>query len=239
MNLKNTSNTAQYDLTLLIAVYNEASGIPHLKKHLVQILSTLDASVEIIFVDDGSTDESLELLKKYVSTICDTQIIALPENIGDHAAVRMTLPQCRGLATVILGADMQEPPDVISELYKQYKNGADVVWAERHQSVMSVKTRIFSWFFAAIVRFGVSKNYPKTGYGIVLFGPRVKQKILLLNDVRTLMFVSVLSIGNTQKTVPYEVVQRQYGTSKYTLRKKYYLLRDTIVSCWRVRMWYQ
>ncbi len=118
-------------LSLVVPVYNEAGAIGAFHDAVRPILDDLDAPCEIIFVNDGSRDETLDRLLKLRQ--CDQRvgIVDLSRNFGKEAALAAGLAECRGRAAIILDVDLQDPPGLIPEMLEKWRGGADMVIALR------------------------------------------------------------------------------------------------------------
>ena len=119
------------DVSLLIPVFNEAEALPFLLRELNQVLGQVNLNFEIIFINDGSTDQTLDLLKNISEKDRRIVVVDLSRNFGKEAALTAGLDICRGRAAIPVDADLQDPPDLIPELIAQWEKGYDVVNAVR------------------------------------------------------------------------------------------------------------
>ncbi len=118
-------------LSIIIPVFNEIEVLPLCLQRLNEVLSKLDLSTEILFIDDGSSDGGTEYLSGQAIINTSIRIIRLSRNFGKEAALTAGLDYARGEAMVILDADLQDPPELIPEMLQQWRNGADVVLMQR------------------------------------------------------------------------------------------------------------
>lgn len=118
-------------LSLLIPVYNEVDVLPLCYEQLSTVLQSLDLSYEIVFVDDGSTDGSSTALAALAFSQPCVKVVRLSRNFGKEAAMSAGLGHCTGAATIILDADLQDPPALIPEMVRAWRAGADVVTMRR------------------------------------------------------------------------------------------------------------
>jgi len=125
------SVTQAPDVSLLIPVFNEAEALPFLLRELNQVLGQVNLTFEIIFINDGSTDQTLDLLKNISEKDRRIVVVDLSRNFGKEAALTAGLDICRGRAAIPVDADLQDPPDLIPELIAQWEKGYDVVNAVR------------------------------------------------------------------------------------------------------------
>ena len=125
------SVTQAPDVSLLIPVFNEAEALPFLLRELNQGLGQVNLTFEIIFINDGSTDQTLDLLKNISENDGRIVVVDLSRNFGKEAALTAGLDICRGRAAIPVDADLQDPPELIPELIAQWGKGYDVVNAVR------------------------------------------------------------------------------------------------------------
>lgn len=114
-------------ISIVIPIYNEADNIAPLHKELTSVLKKLSVQTEIIFVDDGSRDESMKKLRSIARKDSSVRVIELARNFGKEIAVTAGLHSAKGDAAIIMDADLQHPPKLIPEFIKEWKKGADVV----------------------------------------------------------------------------------------------------------------
>ncbi len=119
------------DLSIVVPVYNEEDSIRLLWQRGQAALKTLSIDVEWIFVNDGSTDRSLHIIKDMCKVDAQTHFIDFSRNFGHQIAVTAGLEYAKGKAVVIIDADLQDPPELMIELYKKHKAGYEVVYAKR------------------------------------------------------------------------------------------------------------
>ncbi|HNB81974.1 MAG TPA: glycosyltransferase family 2 protein, partial [Chitinophagaceae bacterium] len=118
-------------LSVIIPIYNEALNIPTLYKRLKRVMLSLQLSHELIFVNDCSRDESLELIRDLNCTDPAVKFIDFSRNFGHQLAVTAGLAYSSGDAVAIIDADLQDPPELIADLYKKMNEGFEVVYAKR------------------------------------------------------------------------------------------------------------
>src|SRR5688572_30454634 len=111
------------DLSVVIPIYNEEENIPILYARLNGVVSRLNVSTEFIFVNDGSRDNSISLIKTQASQNQSIKYIDFSRNFGHQIAVTAGLDHSTGKAVVIIDADLQDPPELIADLYSKWKEG--------------------------------------------------------------------------------------------------------------------
>lgn len=119
------------DLSVVVPLFNEEGNFKILLKRLQDAIRSINISYEIIFVNDGSKDSTISLLKEAVETLPNVNYISFSRNFGHQVAVSSGLKYCSGEAIVIIDGDLQDPPELIPELYEKYKAGYKIVNAKR------------------------------------------------------------------------------------------------------------
>ncbi|KAG1248458.1 hypothetical protein G6F65_019603 [Rhizopus arrhizus] len=123
----------EIQLSVVIPFLNEQEVLPICHAKLEPILRKLALSYEIVFVDDGSTDESVQLLTALMRRDPRVRVVRLSRNFGKEAAMSAGLAHTRGAAVIVLDADLQDPPELIPEMVKAWQNGSDVVSMRRRK----------------------------------------------------------------------------------------------------------
>ncbi|MBL3528196.1 MAG: glycosyltransferase [gamma proteobacterium endosymbiont of Lamellibrachia anaximandri] len=215
------------DLSVVIPVYNEEAVLPSLFSRLYPALDALGRSYEIIFIDDGSRDRSVALLRKqYQVRPEETRVVCLRANAGQHAAIIAGFEQCRGSFVVTLDADLQNPPEEIGKLLAELDKGHDYVGSIRRNRQDSVWRDIASKAMNRL-RERIT-NIHMTDQGCMLRGYDRDIINAILDSKESNTFIPALAYlysGN-----PIEVVveheERAAGESKYPLYKLIHLNFD-------------
>jgi dolichol-phosphate mannosyltransferase len=219
-------------ISLVIPAYNEVSNLPMLRGRLTALSdSTPDYEFELIVVDDHSADATFDLLKVWAEADPRVRVIRLSRNFGSHAASHAGLAECTGDAATFLAADLQDPPELILEMARQWNGGSDVVWAvrtAREGEKMSVK--LFSRIYYETLRRLALAEMPSQGADFFLLDRKVIDAYLKIPEKNTSFLCMVLWMGFRQSFVPYVKQARASGISKWTLSKKLKLLVDSLVS---------
>ncbi len=119
------------EVSILVPVYNEAEVLPLCLKRTKAVLDAMGVSYELVFVDDGSSDGSQDYLASLIPSHPSLRVIRLSRNFGKEAAMSAGLGYCRGRATIIMDADLQDPPELIPSMIHAWRAGADVVTMRR------------------------------------------------------------------------------------------------------------
>ena len=119
------------DISIIIPIYNEENNIHVLHERLTAVVSQMSNSYELIFINDGSRDNSLALVKALAANDNHVYYINFSRNFGHQIAVSAGLDFCTGKAVAIIDADLQDPPELIQDMYEKMKEGFEVVYAKR------------------------------------------------------------------------------------------------------------
>jgi len=215
------------DITILIPFLNESENI----QFLVESLSTFckketTLQIEVIFIDDGSKDNSVELLQNARIEGFQAKIIKLSQNYGSHAALRAGIFHAQGEYITFMYADLQDPLELVKQLHEELtKNNKEIVWAVRNE-----KQNWFSGFYARLMQRFAVKNFPQNGFDIVMFSQKVQKQLNLNIESNSSIFLQILTLGFKQTTIQYQKQPRKAGKSKWTLNKKIKLLIDSFVA---------
>ena len=121
----------QPTVSIIIPIYNEEENIPELYHRLETVIEQLDGEAELIFVDDGSRDNSLNLMREIYERDYRVKYISLARNFGHQIAVTAGLNNVRGKAVVVMDADLQDPPELVLPMIEKWRQGYQVVYAQR------------------------------------------------------------------------------------------------------------
>jgi glycosyltransferase involved in cell wall biosynthesis len=139
--------------SLIVPLYNEQDTLPELVRRLTDVMNSLDAPTELVLINDGSKDQSLMLLRSFHQQDDRICYINLARNFGHQIAVTAGLNFVRGDMAIILDADLQDPPELIPELIKQWRSGFQVVYAQRTKRIEeSWGKRFLAYWFYRILR---------------------------------------------------------------------------------------
>ncbi len=218
------------DLSVVIPVHNEAANLVPLLDRLVAALEGLGMTFEVVFVDDGSLDDSTQILKTLQGGDPRVGVIALSRNFGHQGAVTAGLDHARGRAVVVMDGDLQDPPEVIPSLVDRWQAGFDVAYAVRRNRKEPWPKRLGYFGFYRILGAISELDIPLDSGDFCLMDRRV---VLALNALpERARFVRGLRtfVGFRQVGVPYDRAARHSGAPKYTFRALLALAVDGIVS---------
>ncbi len=218
-------------LSLILPIFNEERVIPELHARLQEFLSKLGGQVEVLFVDDGSHDDSMALLRGIAASEPRYRILSFSRNFGHQAAITAGLDYARGEAVVVMDADLQDPPDVVLEMVAKWRAGYDVVYGKRRsregETFLKLLTaKGFYRIFALMIPIDVPLD---TG-DFRLMSRRVVVALRTLAETHRFVRGMVAWIGFKQTAVLYDRPGRFAGETKFPLRKMIGFAIDGITS---------
>jgi undecaprenyl-phosphate 4-deoxy-4-formamido-L-arabinose transferase len=208
------------DLSVVIPVYNEEAGLAALFARLYPALDALGKPYEVIFVDDGSSDRSVALLREQFHKRPDaTRVVVLAGNFGQHLAIMAGFAQCRGGRVVTLDADLQNPPEEIGKLLAKMDEGHDYVGGVRRQRQDSWLRRLPSRLLNRLRERTTSIRMTDQGCMLRAYGRDVVDAINQCKEANT--FIPALAYTFARHPAEIEVAheERAAGTSKYSIFK--------------------
>ncbi len=218
------------DIAIIIPIYNESENIPRLLTSLNKYISSLKKiKTEVIFVDDGSTDNSYNLLKIAIHQTYSAKIIKLSKNFGSHAAFRAGIYYTNSNYTTFLNADLQNPIKIVGKLYNRCQEGFDIVIATRKKVTKDWWNRIWSFTYVKLIRTYIFPNFPDNNFDMVMFNQKIKKQLNENMETNSSIFLQIINLGFKQTTVDYSCKNRVLGRSKWTFSKKVKLFIDSFI----------
>jgi polyisoprenyl-phosphate glycosyltransferase len=208
------------DLSVVIPVFNEVAVIPELGKRLAAVLEALGCRWEVVFVDDGSTDGSTDLVRQLCSSDARSKLVVLSRNFGHQSAITAGMDYAHGDAVVIMDADLQDPPEVIGELLARFREGFDVVYGVRKRR--AGETLLKRWtaaLFYRALRAMVGVSIPPDAGDFRLLSRRVVLALGALRETHRFVRGMVAWVGFRQTAVYYDRAERFAGATHYPFRK--------------------
>jgi glycosyltransferase involved in cell wall biosynthesis len=218
--------------SLIIPVFRNADSLPDLLKQVDRIATNLPEPLETVFVIDGSPDASYAILKHALAARpSPAQLIALSRNFGSFSAIRTGMAKARGRYFAVMAADLQEPPELIDELFRALnEEEIDVVIATRLYRGDPFLSRLFSSAFWFIYRKLVLPEMPPGGADLFACSKRVRDVLCSLAELRTSLVGLIFWVGFRRKFVPYRRLPRRHGRSAWGFRRKLHYMLDSIYS---------
>lgn len=204
-------------LSVLIPVFNEAATLPELLRRLPEVLDPLGDTWEVVFIDDGSTDETMLHLRQAHDKDERFRAVSLSRNFGKEIATAAGLRYVSGQATVIMDADLQHPPEILGEFVKHWRDGYQVVYGQRlDRSTDGPVHKFFAKVFYKIYNGLVDTDIPEGAGDFRLLDRRAVDALNSIGE-RSRFNKGLYSwIGYKSIGVPYSVVERKHGRSKWS-----------------------
>ena len=207
-------------VSLIIPCYNEEEVIPLLKKELGIFLDSLPCPWEVILINDGSSDKTIELLVEWCKQDNRIKTLSFSRNFGHQIAVTAGLDACKGDAIVILDADLQDPPQVIHKMIAKYREGYDVVYGQREERTgESAFKKFTAWAFYRLMRSLVHKDLPLDAGDFRLLSRQFLEELRSMREMHRYLRGMGTWVGFSQTPVKYKRAPRAAGQTKYPLNK--------------------
>lgn len=225
---ENTHNSSVV-ISVIIPIFNEEEVIPELYNRLKNAVLQISENYELIFVNDGSRDNSLSELKKL--TALDTRVFYLnfSRNFGHQIAVTAGIDNCNGDAVVIIDADLQDPPELIPQLYTKHKEGYNVVYATRKKRKgESFFKKITAKIFYRFLRSATSIDIPLDTGDFRLIDRKIVTALKQMPEQSKFLRGQIAWLGFKQSNVDYDRDERKYGETGYPFSKMLSFAMDGI-----------
>lgn len=227
---------SELEYSVVIPVFGNEREIPALLDQLENINDGLQGSMEALFIVDGSPDNSLDALKQALpNQKFRSKLLALSRNFGSFAAIKAGFQYAEGQYVAVMAADLQEPPELIPQLFRILKSKEfDVAVGTRASRNDPTTSKFFSSFYWALYRSMVQKEMPKGGVDIFATTRDVAQQLVNLNESNSSLVGLLIWAGYRRAEVPYSRRERLHGKSGWTNRKKITYMADSIFSFTRL-----
>jgi len=225
-NLSTTAaSAAAQGLSIVVPLYNEAGGLARLHQRLGDLAATLrqryGLSCEVVYVDDGSQDETLTIARGLGAETLDVQVVSLSRNFGKEAALMAGLDHARRGAVLFMDGDGQHPPALVEQLVRHWiEDGHDVVYtAKANRDNESLPRRVAVHGFYALINWGARQKIPEDAGDFRLLSPRAVAALRQLPE-RNRFFKGLASwIGFRQMRVDYEPEPRAHGVTTFNVMR--------------------
>ena len=217
-------------LSIVIPVFNEAENIETLHSRLSAVLQDMGHEYEIIYVDDGSQDQSPALLNRLARGDGRVIVVELARNFGHQVAISAGLEHSRGRAVCIMDADLQDPPEVLPKFLEKWQEGAEVVYAIRTMRKEWWGKRLAYAGFYRLLQRVANIRIPLDAGDFCIMDRCVVDQLVRMPERNRFVRGIRSWIGFHQVGVAYERHTRHAGRPKYTFRKLVYLALDGLIS---------
>jgi glycosyltransferase involved in cell wall biosynthesis len=219
------------DISIVIPLLNEEGNIKLLSDRLIEVLNSITDVYEIIFVDDGSSDQSLEIIKKLSKENNHIKGITFSRNFGHQIALMAGLEHTQGDIVITMDADLQHPPEVIFNLIQKYNEGYDIVNTLRRDSKHTgYLKKSSSKGFYKIINLLSEVNIEPASADFRLMKRKTVNEFLKLPEKDRFTRGLISWMGFKQTTIEYDTPIRHSGETKYSWRKMIGLATDGITS---------
>lgn len=217
-------------LSIIVPVYWNSDTLMLLYEDMKEkILGKLE-DYEIVMVDDGSGDNSWEIMNQIRKLDKKVKLVKHSRNFGEHAAILAGLANCTGDCAVTKQADLQEDSELILQMYDSWKRGNKVVLAVRSDRDDKPVQKFFANLYYTLMRKLVIRDMPKGGFDCYLLDRQVIEVLLKLDEKNSALTLQVLWVGFKSEKVYFHRKAREIGESRWTLSKKVKLVMDSMMS---------
>jgi glycosyltransferase involved in cell wall biosynthesis len=222
---------APIELSLVVPIHNESSSLDHFFARLLPVLESLGCASEIICVDDGSNDDTLERLLAIRERLPNLKVLSLSRNFGKDVALSAGLEHVMGAAVVPIDADLQDPPELIERMVAKWREGFDVVYATRlRREGESILRRLSArYFYRVFDRITDVPIPPDTG-DFRLLDRRVVDVLVRLPERTRFMKGLFAWVGFRQTALNYDRPERHAGSTKWSYWRLWNFALDAITS---------
>jgi len=220
------------DISVVVPCFNEAEGISAFWEELNISMASIPHSWEAIFINDGSTDNTLEVLSEFKCSLENQcRVLDLSRNFGKEAAITAGLDHAIGKAVVVIDADLQHPPEVIVDMVRRWENGAEVVMGRRKARDTDTAPRrwLSNKFYSASQALFIVE-LPKDVGDFLLMDRIVVDKVIELRETERFMKGIFAWVGFRQEIVDFDVAPRRHGEASFNFWGLWSLALDGVTS---------
>lgn len=216
-------------LSIVVPVYFDEDNLKPLYADIkAKVIDKIDFDYEIVLVDDGSGDASWNVIQQLEQIDKNVKGIHLSRNFGSHAAILCGLANATGDCAAVKAADLQEPTEMILDMYESWKQGNNVVLAVREAREEAKSQTMFSNLYYWMVRKAALPNMPKGGFDTFLLDRKVMEVLERMDEKNSAITGQILWSGFKTAQIYYTRKAREIGKSRWTLKKKIKLVSDTL-----------
>ncbi|MDV2502438.1 MAG: glycosyltransferase family 2 protein [bacterium] len=226
--MSNSPQSVRY--SVVIPIYNEEPVLEELYNRLTVVLDDIGGSYELLFVDDGSGDGSIELLRAIHQRDSRVKVISFTRNFGHHLAITAGLDHCRGEAVILMDGDLQDQPEEIPALIEKFQEGYDVVYAIRKERKDRPLYRWSSQALMALVGRAMRHRFPISAGIFRVISRQVVEALKTCRETDRFIIGMIDWLGFKQVGVDVSHGQRFAGPVKYSLRKRFSLALNMVTT---------
>ena len=208
-------------VSVVVPVYFNADTLPTLIERLRTVADQVPrCQLEMVFVDDGSRDDSFIVLRAEAARDPRVRAIRLSRNFGSNVAILAGLAHADGDAVVVISADLQDPPEMIPEMVAAWREGVDVVLAARQAREDPWLSRTLANTFNILFRRLAFRDFPPGGFDFMLISRRVSRLLVEMEEKNSYIFGQVMWVGFERTVLYYTRSERAGGRSRWTVMRK-------------------
>lgn len=217
------------DVSVVVPVYNEESNIPVLVERLLPVLAAIGSS-EIVFIDDLSTDGSVATIRQLQTEHPEIVLVPLARNFGHQGALTAGLEHAGGHAVVLMDADLQDPPEVVTDMVARWREGFDVVYAIREKRKEGAILRACFFIFYRLLQWISEIELPFDSGDFCLMDRQVVEALNGLPESNRFLRGLRGWVGFRQIGITYERAERHSGETKYSVAARVRFAVDGLLS---------
>ena len=218
------------ELSIVIPLFNEEENLPELARRLGALIESVDYPTEVVFVNDGSSDRTMELLRAQIECQPAFRVIDFSRNFGHQAAMYAGLKRAAGRAVVLMDGDLQDPPEIVPQLVERWREGYEVVHAIRRKRKEGILKRMAYAVYYRLLKTAAYIPVTVDSGDFSLMDRRVVDLIRSMPERNKFLRGLRSWVGFRQTELEYERDARYAGTPKYTVSKLFRLALDGMVS---------
>lgn len=218
--------------SIVIPVYFNEPNLPDTIPQLLALEDRLrDYQLELVFVDDGSGDRSLDILLEYRERYPrKIKVVKLTRNFGSMCAIQAGFTVAGGDCVGMISADLQDPPELFLDMIAHWEKGTKAVFAVRSDRDESGMQKFFSNTYYAMMRRFAIPRYPRGGFDFLLIDRQIVDEVNRIHEKNTNIMSLIFWLGHGHVMLPYVRRSRAKGKSRWTIRKKIKLFIDSFVA---------
>lgn len=218
-------------LSIVVPVYNEQPNINKFHEEVTRVMETLDMAYEIIFVDDGSKDQTPLILSRLTQIDTHVRALILARNFGHQLAITCGMDHATGDAIVTMDGDLQHPPSMIPDMVEKWRHGVDVVQTIRESTDDAgfIKRQTSKWYYIILNAVSPVHIVPG-GSDFRLIDKKVLETFKLFREHDRFIRGMMGDIGYMQETISFVAPKRFAGKSKFSMRKMLHFALDGIMA---------
>jgi len=217
--------------SIVVPIYFNEKNLPVTYPRLIALEKLIpDIELELVFVDDGSGDNSLNILRQIQKKDKRVKVVKLTRNFGSFNAILAGLSQTSGQCVGMISADLQDPPELFSTMIESWRSGKKTVMAIRQDRHDPFLSKLFSAIFYTLLKKFALPAMPMGGFDFVLLDRKVVEQLKQINEKNTSLMGLIAWLGFDHQEIFYTREERKIGKSRWTFSKKFKLFIDMFTS---------